>query len=61
MVRFSQKGDTPMTDKDREQYLEVLFALSGYYEKIEKEEEENRLAESPLNKKKLSCLSWMFR
>ena len=46
-----------MTDKDREQYLEILFALSGYYEKKEKEEEKNREAESPLNKKSCHDLS----
>lgn len=35
MVRLSQKGDMPMTEKDRDQYIEVLLALAGCYEKKE--------------------------
>jgi len=30
MIRSSQKGDTPMTDKDRDNYMEVLLALAGF-------------------------------
>ena len=30
MLRLGQKGDTPMTEKDREQFMEVLLALGGY-------------------------------
>ena len=30
MLRLSQKGDTPMTDKDKELYLDILLALGGY-------------------------------
>lgn len=29
-TQITRKGETTMTDKDREQYIEVLFALAGH-------------------------------
>lgn len=54
---ISQKGDTPMTNKDKEQYIEVLLALAGhgnYNKETEKISHEFSHGEEEMPKKQWS-------